>query len=105
MPLPQAAAAFKARAEARRRAMLDRSLRVLKEHALAPLADLFRSVPPTSITFGALLVGLLCALAAANRYYQLALLLWGLNRTLDGVGNAKRRVERGFIWNPTSICL
>jgi hypothetical protein len=67
--------------------MLDRSLRLLKERALAPLAPLFAFVSPILITFVALLVGLLCAIAAAFRSYRLALLLWALNRTLDGIGS------------------
>lgn len=72
--------------------MFDEPLRALKDRLLAPLARRVGAVVhPNVVTVLACLVGLLAAAAAADRRYGAALLLWLLNRLLDGLDGSVAR--------------
>jgi phosphatidylglycerophosphate synthase len=64
--------------------MFDRSLRVWKDRLLRPVAQVFGSVPPTALTVASLVVGLGSAGVAALGGNLAALVLWLVNRVLDG---------------------
>lgn len=72
--------------------MIDHVLRSPKEQLLKPIAKSLRKVHPTSLTLVALSVGLAAALAIALDLYGLALLLWLLNRLLDGLDGELARL-------------
>jgi phosphatidylglycerophosphate synthase len=81
------------------RAMVDRRLRALKHHALAPaasrLAPRLRRRGALPITAVALGVGVAAALAAAAGAFAIALALWLASRVLDGLdGEVARRLDR-----------
>jgi phosphatidylglycerophosphate synthase len=70
-------------------------LRTPKEYLLRPIAHRpFRSVHPTAITLLALGVGLGAAAVAWQQMYMLALLLWLLNRLLDGLDGTVARMTQ-----------
>ena len=72
--------------------MFDDWLRALKDRLFAGLARRVGAVVhPNVVTVAACLVGLLAAWAAADRRYALALLLWVLNRALDGLDGSVAR--------------
>ena len=73
--------------------MFDEILRRLKDRWLAPLARLLGPVNPNLVTCAAFLAGLGCAAAAAAQRDSLALLLWLLNRILDGLDGAVARLH------------
>jgi len=73
--------------------MIDRMLRTPKEQLLQPMAHSpFRSVHPTAITLLALGVGLGAAVVAWQQMFVLALVLWLLNRILDGLDGTVARL-------------
>lgn len=73
--------------------MIDKVLRSPKEQALAPVAlRLLRSIHPTAITLVAFGVGLAAAVAAWQQAYALGLVLWLLNRILDGLDGTVARL-------------
>lgn len=76
--------------------MIDRLLRHHKDVALAPVARITPArVHPSAVTALALVPGLGAAVAAALGQPVLALALWLLNRTLDGLdGTLARRSGR-----------
>ncbi len=75
--------------------MIDKLLRSPKESLLSPIARRsLRSVHPTTITILAFGLGVLCAAAAWLEYFALALLLWLLNRVLDGIDGTIARLHR-----------
>ncbi len=76
--------------------MIDRMLRTPKERLLQPMAHRpLRAVHPTAITLLALGVGLVAAVAAWQQMFVLALVLWLLNRVLDGLdGTVARLTDR-----------
>lgn len=76
--------------------MLDRQLRQLKDAILVPAADVVGArVHPTTLTAAGLAVGLACAVVAAQGAYTIGLVLWLLNRLLDGLdGTVARRSGR-----------
>lgn len=66
--------------------MLDPLARSVKDRALRPLARaLAGRVHPNALTAAALAAGVAAAVAAARGLFPLALALWLLNRTLDGL--------------------
>lgn len=77
--------------------MIDHALRRRKESVLAPIARrLPGRLPPTAITVVALLPGLGAAVAAALGAPGPAVVLWLLNRVLDGLdGTLARLTGRG----------
>lgn len=73
--------------------MLDRRLRQTKERVLDPVARWLGSrAHPTTITLLGGVVGLLAAGAAALGLYWLGLLLWIINRVLDGLDGTVARI-------------
>jgi phosphatidylglycerophosphate synthase len=72
--------------------MFDEWFRRHKERWLAPLARwLGRFIGPTALTLLGLVVGLGAAAAASRAAWRLALVLWLLNRLLDGVDGVLAR--------------
>jgi phosphatidylglycerophosphate synthase len=79
--------------------VLDERLRHVKVKVLAPLAKRFSTAPPLQLTINAFIAGLLCALAAGVGNYWIALLLWFLNRLLDGLdGEVARLAKKQSDW-------
>lgn len=61
---------------------------------MLPVAEqLFSAIHPNVVSFVALGVGLLCAAATINGAFGLGLLLWLLNRVLDGLDGLVARVH------------
>lgn len=73
--------------------VLDERLRHVKVKALAPLAKRYSEMNPLQITVAAFFVGLLCAATAAVGNYWLALILWLVNRVLDGLDGEVARLS------------
>lgn len=73
--------------------MVDRLLRIPKEQVLTPIAGhLLRRIHPTTMTVVAFGVGGAAALAIWRGYYLPGLVLWLLNRVLDGLDGTLARV-------------
>ncbi len=73
--------------------MVDKLLRIPKEQVLTPVAmHLLRRIRPTTITLFAFSVGGAAALAIWQGYYLLGLVLWLLNRVLDGLDGTLARI-------------
>ena len=72
--------------------MFDHYLRGLKDRLLAPLAALLRSVPPNALTLIAFVFGIACAGAAARGAWTGGLVLWIVNRIVDGVDGTVARL-------------
>lgn len=73
--------------------MVDRLLRIQKEQALTPIAlHLLRRIRPTTITLVAFGVGVAAAAAIWQQQYTLGLILWLLNRVLDGLDGTLARI-------------
>mmetsp|Transcript_23189 Transcript_23189/g.25756 ORF Transcript_23189/g.25756 Transcript_23189/m.25756 type:complete len:166 (-) Transcript_23189:153-650(-) len=71
--------------------MFDDYLRSGKDAVFLPIAKLFSAFHPIYITLFALVIGIASAYAAAFKWYTLALVLWLLNRILDGLDGAVAR--------------
>ena len=72
--------------------MIDRHLRDIKEELMMPVASLTGdTVHPTTITLVSVVVGILCAICAALGFYVPGLILWLLNRFLDGLDGTLAR--------------
>ena len=72
--------------------MFDSLLRPLKDRILAPaVASVGRRISPNAVTVLAFLAGLLCAAAICLQATIAAVVLWFLNRTLDGLDGAVAR--------------
>jgi len=71
--------------------MLDLLTRQLKEQILAPFVMLFRNVHPNVLTLFSLVLGVLCALFAAMNFMGVAVALWLLNRSFDGLDGVVAR--------------
>ncbi|MFP4067345.1 MAG: CDP-alcohol phosphatidyltransferase family protein [Spirochaetaceae bacterium] len=74
--------------------MIERPMRKLKHYLLFPFATWTgRFVGPMPITLLALLIGLVCALAAALEATMWALVLWIVNRMVDGLDGEVARAR------------
>jgi phosphatidylglycerophosphate synthase len=74
--------------------MFDEYLRRLKDRLLAPVAlRLGVRVSPNALSFLALVVGVLAALAASRHNTLMATVLWLVNRALDGLDGTQARVH------------
>lgn len=72
--------------------MVDKLLREPKEYVLLPLARrLMASIHPTTLTITAFSVGLAAGLAIWWQAYTLGLVLWLINRLLDGLDGTVAR--------------
>ncbi len=75
--------------------MIDKQLRSPKESVLTPIAlRPLRAIHPTAITLIAFGFGLAAAVAAWQQLYILALVLWLLNRVLDGLDGTVARLHQ-----------
>jgi len=74
--------------------MIDSQLRDIKERVLEPVAyALGESTHPTTVTLIGGMVGIACAVSAAVGWFGLGLMLWLLNRTLDGLDGTLARIH------------
>lgn len=74
--------------------MIDALLRRPKDRILTPLArGPLRVISPLAVTLLAFAVGLATAVLAWQQFYLLALGLWLLNRTLDGLDGTLARLQ------------
>ncbi len=74
--------------------MIDRLLRFPKDWLLIPLARRWpHAISPNAVTLAGCAAGLAAAVAAWQRLYPLALCLWLLNRTLDGLDGLLARIQ------------
>lgn len=73
--------------------MLDHTLRVYKDDLLRPVAGHLGRIPPNAITVIAMVIGLAAAGAAGLQWYWAALMLWLLNRVLDGLDGMVARTH------------
>ncbi len=72
--------------------MMDHALRKVKDDVYLPIArEVGKAFSPMSITLAAGAVGVCAALAGWQGQYTLGLLLWLLNRALDGLDGAVAR--------------
>ena len=79
--------------------MVDHVLRPYKEHLLKPVAVVLKDVAPNTVTFVGLALGLGAALAAYLGWALVPIILWGLNRILDGLdGEIARLTGRQSDW-------
>jgi phosphatidylglycerophosphate synthase len=79
--------------------VFDERLRTIKINVLAPLAKRYSGMNPLQVTSAAFVVGLLAAATAAVGNYWAALLLWLLNRLLDGLdGEVARLTGKQSDW-------
>lgn len=75
--------------------MRDSMLRAQKDRLMLPLVQgKFSSIHPNAVSMVALVVGLGAALAAWQGSYAIGLLLWLLNRVLDGLDGLVARVHQ-----------
>ena len=73
--------------------MLDHTLRVYKDDLLRPVVGRLGRIAPNAITTLAMVVGLAAASAAGLQWYWGALILWLLNRVLDGLDGLVARAH------------
>lgn len=74
--------------------MRDMALRAKKDELLVPLARRsFGSVHPNVVSLVAMGVGLIAVVAVMQEQYRVGLLLWILNRILDGLDGVVARVH------------
>ncbi len=79
--------------------VLDERFRLVKVKVLAPLTKRYSGTHPLQITLAAFFIGLLCAVSVAAGSYWLALVLWFINRILDGLdGEVARLTHRQSDW-------
>jgi phosphatidylglycerophosphate synthase len=75
--------------------MLDQWLRETKDAVFRPfIRGPLRTTPPDRVTRAAFAAGLACGLCAAGGFYRAALVLWGINRVLDGLDGTMARVQK-----------
>jgi hypothetical protein len=82
--------------------VVDRFLRPAKRRLLAPLGQLLKGVDPQSVTLLGVVAGFAAALSAALGAFPVALLLWWLNRILDGLDGELARLQRSSVGSPNS---
>lgn len=73
--------------------MFDERMRLVKDTVFNPVAQPLQMVPPWLFSVLGLIAGVGAALAAWQQAYLLALLLWWLNRILDGLDGAVARIS------------
>jgi len=74
--------------------VFDHLLRALKDRLFAPIARWIGPwLAPSAISSAALVAGIAAAVAVAQRLHGLALLLWLVNRILDGLDGTQARVH------------
>lgn len=73
--------------------MFDDRMRVVKDTVFNPMAEVVQMVPPWFFSVLGLIAGVGAALAAWQQSYLLAVLLWWLNRILDGMDGAVARIS------------
>jgi phosphatidylglycerophosphate synthase len=71
--------------------MFDEKMRLVKDTAFNPLAQLLQSVPPWLFTAAGLVAGVATAVALWQQQYGLGLFLWFINRVFDGLDGAVAR--------------
>lgn len=72
--------------------MFDDRMRIVKDTVFNPMAEVVQMVPPWLFSVLGLIAGVGAALAAWQQSYLLAVLLWWLNRILDGFDGAVARI-------------
>ena len=72
--------------------MFDDRMRMVKDSVFNPMAEVVQMVPPWLFSVLGLIAGVGAALAAWQQAYLLAVLLWWLNRILDGFDGAVARI-------------
>jgi phosphatidylglycerophosphate synthase len=79
--------------------VFDEQLRAVKVNVLAPIAKRYSGIHPSQFTGAAFVIGLLAAAMAATGNYWAALLLWFVNRLLDGLdGEVARLTGKQSDW-------
>jgi phosphatidylglycerophosphate synthase len=73
--------------------MLDHSLRLVKERLMTPVALRLEALHPHVLTGVGLVVGVIGAVVVWQGHYGVGLLLWSLNRLLDGLDGTLARVH------------
>lgn len=73
--------------------MLDNHLRGVKERLVEPIARRLPNVSPNTISLVGLILGVACVLLAFWGLYGGALVLWLVNRSLDGLDGLVARVH------------
>lgn len=73
--------------------MFDDRMRLVKDSVFNPMAQPLQMVPPWLFSVLGLIAGVGAALAAWQQSYLLAVLLWWLNRILDGLDGAVARIS------------
>jgi phosphatidylserine synthase len=73
--------------------MFDDRMRMVKDSVFNPMAEVVQMVPPWLFSVLGLIAGVGAALAAWQQSYLLAVLLWWLNRILDGMDGAVARIS------------
>jgi phosphatidylglycerophosphate synthase len=71
--------------------MFDEKMRLVKDTAFNPLAQLLQSIPPWLFTAAGLLAGMATAVALWQQQYELGFFLWFTNRMFDGLDGAVAR--------------
>ena len=74
--------------------MVDKTLRQAKERILIPIAQRMGGVDPSLITWLAFGVGVGAAVSLWQQNYGIGILLWGLNRILDGLDGTLARTNQ-----------
>lgn len=72
--------------------MFDLLTRQLKEEILQPFVNLFTVLTPNQITLLSGAAGIACCIAIIQSHYYIALLLWLINRILDGLDGTVARI-------------
>lgn len=75
--------------------MFDEKMRLVKDTAFNPLAQILQSVPPWWFTAAGLLAGAATAVTLWQQQYAVGFFLWVINRVFDGLdGAVARRRDR-----------
>lgn len=74
--------------------MFDSMIRDAKERFQEPLANQMMHIHPTMVTIVAFIVGLIGAALIIEQYYIVGVILWLLNRILDGFDGTLARVQQ-----------
>ena len=72
--------------------MFDEKMRVVKDMTFNPVAQLLQHISPMVFTGMGLITGIAAAIALWQQLYTVGLVLWLLNRVLDGLDGAVARM-------------